>query len=1075
MQSRAISGARILQAASRAAARPRTPLANGRALWTANRHLANSSLLCRRFTTSPRSSEAKATASEAAATKGGVSASASSGLAPGEEVHGFVVEDVQTVSELKLKAIRLRHATTGAEWLHIDRDDRNNVFSVGFSTSVSDSTGVPHILEHTTLCGSEKYPVRDPFFKMLNRSMSTFMNAWTAHDYTQYPFSTMNAKDYENLQTVYLDAVFKPSLREVDFRQEGWRLERSDPTDSTSSWQLKGVVYNEMKGAFSDAGSLFATRAEQQMFPGSTYQYVSGGDPAFIPDLTHEQLVEFHRTRYHPSNARFYSYGNFPLAPQLERVGRTIGAYSRLAPPTVPMDVLPFGEKQVTEFGPVESVGSADKQTKFSVSYLTNDMRNVYETFSMSMFSSLLLSGTSAPMHKALIDSHIGADYSSNTGYSPFTRQSSLSVGLQGMADKDIPRVEALIGETFAKVGEQGFERRRIDAALASVELAYKHKTADFGLQLMKSISTGWFHGVDPVEYLKVSDNVARLRADVDRGKHFEALADRYFANSKHKLKYVMLADPKHSQQLDQREQEMIQNKLASLSSVELAQIDEKNRLLADEQMKKEDLSVLPTLAIDDVAERAARYALDMGVAGDCVPVQWRSTATNGISYFRAINDVREKHPDLLPYTPLFCDALTYLGTQTRDMPEIETDIRLHTGGISFSPFVTTDVSNLGHIEAGVSFGSHCLDHHIPSMYDLVLELVRETNFDNTRRLRALLNSLSTNMFNDVADSGHMYARRLSASTLTPEMHAQETLNGIAQVKFISDLARLKDLTPVVEKLKQVQDVVFNRMTVRTAVTTNTGSVDDNQAALDKFLASYPQNDASSDNGSAKSNGKQQGAAATTDGTLESKFATTSERFFCPLPFATNYAAKSTRTVPYMHADSVKLQLLAKFLTPNYLHREIRERNGAYGGGASFSALQGVFSFFSYRDPSPLETVNTFARSIDWITKEHSISDREMTEAKLSVFGDLDTPLSVSEEGMSYFTTGITDDMRQERRELFFDVSANDLKDVAVKYLTPNAAGSSYDDHTQKPSSSIAVIGEEGLAISGEWKRVHLQ
>ncbi|KAJ2523427.1 Mitochondrial presequence protease [Coemansia sp. RSA 1939] len=1032
---------------------------------------AVSSLLSQRrsFTPSLKSHEAKSTGETAP----------SGTLRAGDEMHGFVVQDVQGVGELKLKAVRLRHAATGAEWLHIDRDDRNNVFSVGFGTSVSDSTGVPHILEHTTLCGSEKYPVRDPFFKMLNRSMSTFMNAWTAHDYTQYPFATMNSTDYENLQAVYLDAVFRPTLREVDFRQEGWRLERSDPGDTASSWQLKGVVYNEMKGAFSDAGSLFATRAEQQLFPGTTYQYVSGGDPAFIPDLTHAQLVEFHRARYHPSNARFYSYGSFPLAPQLQRVDRIISSYTRLEPPVVPMDVVPFGEKQITEFGPVESVGAADKQTKFSISYLTNDMRNVYETFSMSIFSSLLLNGTSAPMHKALIDSHIGADYSANTGYSPYTRQSSLSVGLQGMADKDIPRVEALVGETFARVRDEGFERRRIDAALASVELAYKHKTADFGLQLMKSVSTGWFHGVDPVEYLKVSENVARLRADVERGKYFETLADRYFIDSKHKLKYVMLADPKHSQQLDQREQEMIRTKLASLSSSDLAQIDAKNKLLADEQMTEPDLSVLPTLAISDVAERSARYALDMGVAGDCVPVQWRSTATNGISYFRVINDVREKHPDLLPYMPLFCDALTYLGTRSRDMPEIETDIRLHTGGISFSPFVTTDVANLGHIEAGVSFGSHCLDHHIPAMYDLVLELVRETNFDNTNRLRALLNALSTNMFNDVADSGHLYARRLSASTLTPEMQANESLHGIAQVKFISDLARLKDLAPVIEKLKQVQEVVFNRMTMRTAVTASAGSVDSNQTALDSFLASYPQRKdvvdsgapAAPDSSLTASNGTQQTATSSSAASAsEAKFAATSQRFFCPLPFATNYAAKSTRTVPYMHGDSVKLQLLAKFLTPNYLHREIRERNGAYGGGASFSALQGVFSFYSYRDPSPLDTIKTFVRSVEWLTNEHSISERELTEAKLSVFGDLDTPLSVSEEGMSYFTTGITDDMRQERRGLFFDVSANDLKDVAAKYLASPSESSS-----SSSSASIAVIGEEGLAISGEWKRVHLQ
>ncbi|KAJ1942204.1 Mitochondrial presequence protease [Kickxella alabastrina] len=1060
MSASTIKGARMLSAANATATKTSRLVFGARSLSLSCRPLTATTVVSNALSRtqqhtllSPRSFSTSSTRKSQSA---GISAEGplTSGLEKGQELHGFKVEDIQTISELKLRAIQLRHQQTGAEWLHIERDDKNNVFSIGFNTSVSDSTGVPHILEHTTLCGSEKYPVRDPFFKMLNRSMSTFMNAWTAHDYTQYPFATQNSRDYENLQGVYLDAVFKPTLREVDFRQEGWRLERNP--DGALGWQFKGVVYNEMKGAFSDAGSLYATRAEQQLFPGTTYQYVSGGDPEFIPDLTHEQLVEFHRTRYHPSNARIYSYGNLPLAPQLQRVAQVIGSYTRITPATVGMDVEEFGEKMVSELGPVESVGTADKQTRFSLGFLANDLRNVYETFSMSMFSSLLLNGTSAPMHKALIDSHIGSDYSANTGYSPYTRRTSLAVGLQGISDSDIPLVERRIRETFALVHEQGFERRRVDAALAGVELAYKHRTADFGLSLMKSISTGWFHGVNPVEYLKVSENVARLRADIERGGFFETLADRYFLNSRHTLKYAMLPDTKYNERLDRREHELIQGKLASLSSADLALVDRKNEALAQEQMRQEDLSSLPTLTLADVPADAGRYALSMGVAGDGtpVPVQWRTTSTNGISYLRVINDVRDKYPELRAYLPLFCECLTYLGTTSRDMAEIETDIRLHTGGISFSPFVTTDLANLGHIEAGISFGSHCLDQHIEPMYGLVLELVRETNFGNKDRLKALLNALASNMFNDVASSGHAYARRLAASTLVPEAGALETMNGISQVKFISDLARLKDLDPVVEKLKRVQEVVFNKLTMRTAVTTNKGSSDDNQRALDHLLQSYPQQ------------GHQQQSKQGGWKEVE-KFTATSGRFFCPLPFATNYAGMATRCVPYNHADSVKLQLLAKFLTPNYLHREIRERNGAYGGGAGYSALQGVFSFFSYRDPSPLTSIETFAKSIEWITAEkHEISEREMMEAKLSVFGDLDTPLSVAEEGMGYFTTGVTDDMRQERREQFFAVTPADLKDVACRYLASENAAK---------VTSVAVIGEETLAISGDWAQVHLK
>ncbi|KAJ2683830.1 Mitochondrial presequence protease, partial [Coemansia spiralis] len=362
----------------------------------------------------------------------------------------------------------------------------------------------------------------------------------------------------------------------------------------------------------------------------------------------------------------------------------------------------------------------------------------------------------------------------------------------------------------------------------------------------MKSLSTGWFHGVDPVEYLQVSDNVARLRAGVEGGRFFEGLVDRYFASSKHKLKFVMLADPKHSQRLDQREHELIQATLAALGPKGLAEVDAKNAALAQEQAKTEDLSALPTLTLADVDRKAARYAVDMGVAGESVPVQWRTTATNGISYVRVINEVREKHPELWPYMPLFCEALTYLGTATRDMAEIETDMGLHTGGISFAPYVATDLDNLGHIAAGISLGTHCLDQHIEAMHRLVLELVRETNFGNVGRLRALLSALSTNMFNDVADSGHAFARRLAASTLTPEMQAQESLSGISQVRFLSGLARLQDLAPVVARLQEVQAVIFNRLTMRAAVTTNAGSADDNQHALEQLVAQYPQHDAGS-------------------------------------------------------------------------------------------------------------------------------------------------------------------------------------------------------------------------------------
>lgn len=248
-------------------------------------------------------------------------------LKKGDKIFNFKVDGVEEIVELDLTLFKLVHERTLATHYHLYRDDPNNVFCIAFRTPPSDSTGVPHILEHTVLCGSEKYPVRDPFFKMLNRSMASYMNAWTASEHTAYPFCTANQQDYANLRDVYCDAVFNPHLSKMDFLQEGWRLEHTDPSNPQSAIQFKGVVYNEMKGALSDSESLFATRAQQKLFPGTVYGHVSGGDPPNIIELTHEQLKNFHATHYHPSNALFYTYGNFPLEDSLMYIDKKLAQF----------------------------------------------------------------------------------------------------------------------------------------------------------------------------------------------------------------------------------------------------------------------------------------------------------------------------------------------------------------------------------------------------------------------------------------------------------------------------------------------------------------------------------------------------------------------------------------------------------------------------------------------------------------------------------------------------------------------------------------------------------------------------
>ncbi|CAG8437370.1 10107_t:CDS:10 [Acaulospora colombiana] len=617
------------------------------------------------------------------------------------------------IPELQLTAVRLVHEATGAEHLHIAREDDNNVFGVGFSTPPTDSSGTPHILEHTTLCGSKKFPVRDPFFKMLNRSLANFMNAFTADDYTIYPFSTTHRLDYENLRDVYMDSTFHPNLRELDFRQEGWRLEHQVPQDRSTPLQFKGVVYNEMKGQMSDVGYLFCSQVQKHMFPGTSYEHNSGGEPRHITDLTYEELLRFHRFHYHPSNAKFYTYGNFPLEEHLTVIDDKIKGFGKSKPDKgVKSPNSSEFPKRVKISGPLDPMNSPEKQTWFSISYLACDTNasyhnnpysvlttslDVFESFALRMFAYLLLDGHASPMHKALIDTNIGSGFSDNTGYDSSTKMSSLSIGLQGMRSQDIELVsgsdldlndskmekslnaEETIKKVFEDVRKDGFDPRRIEAALHQTELGKKHKTADFGLNLMHGLSSGWFNGINPADLLEINKvNIEELREKIKSGPFFQSLVEKHFLNNPHTLTCIMEPDPNFTEIINAEESKRLESRISTMTPSDQEQVYVQSLELLKKQEEKEDLSVLPTLKVEDIPLEMQRFPLHIDNIDGC-EVQWRKTATNGITYFKAFDRIEGLPEDLRLYLPLFTQALTSLGTKKKTMAELEDEIRLYT------------------------------------------------------------------------------------------------------------------------------------------------------------------------------------------------------------------------------------------------------------------------------------------------------------------------------------------------------------------------------------------------------------
>ncbi|RYO95659.1 hypothetical protein DL763_003630 [Monosporascus cannonballus] len=982
---------------------------------------------------------------------------------PGEKLHGFTLLRAKHVPELELTALHLKHDKTGADYLHIARDDSNNVFSVGFKTNPPDDTGVPHILEHTTLCGSEKYPIRDPFFKMLPRTLSNFMNAFTGSDHTYYPFATTNAQDFRNLMSVYLDATLHPLLKETDFTQEGWRIgpenpqvaaAEGEPTPGDSKLVFKGVVYNEMKGQMSDAGYLFYIRFQDHIFPSINN---SGGDPQKITDLTYEQLKKFHAGHYHPSNAKLMTYGDMPLADHLKEIDTRMGVFERIQADLEskrPID-LTDGPRAVTVFGPVDPLADPDKQYKTSVSWITGDTTDVLESFSLAILSSLLMDGYGSPLYKGLVESGLGTDWSPNSGYDSSAITGIFSVGLTGVARENVEKVKDEVQKILREVREKGSERSKIDGYLHQLELSLKHKTANFGVSVLHRLKGKWFNGADPFKSLAWNDTVAAFEAKLAEGGYLEGLMDKYLLHD-NTLAFTMAPSETFGADLAREEDERLASKIIEATreaggEQEARKFFEQRELdLLVEQGKSstQDLSCLPTVHVGDIPRQKEPVVVRDEVAHGTA-IQWREAPTNGLTYFRAINELENLPDELRVLIPLFTDSIMRLGTKDMTMEQLEDLIKLKTGGISVGYHSTPSPTDFQQASEGLVFTGMALDRNVPAMLDLIRKLVLETNFDSPQaslRIRQLLEAAADGVVNDIASSGHAFARRYAESSLTRNAYLGEQVGGLSQVKLITSLAsraqsdRYED---VIEKLKQIQNFALAGDNMRTALTCGSDSSRDISKALSEFMASRPTEPVSFSPAPKQS------------------FTRDIKAFF-PLPYQVYYGSLALPTVSYTSHHGAPLQILAQLLTHKHLHHEIREKGGAYGGGAYMKGLDGLFGFYSYRDPNPQNTLSIMRNAGRWAL-DKQWSDQDFDEAKISVFQSVDAPKAVNAEGMDRFVSGITEEMKQRRREELLDTTKDQVREVAQTYIV---------DALAKGQERIAFLGKKQDWVDGSW-RIH--
>ncbi|KAF3857855.1 hypothetical protein F7725_011056 [Dissostichus mawsoni] len=875
----------------------------------------------------------------------------------GQKIHGFTVREVVVVPDLFLTAVKLTHDKTGAH------------------------TGVPHILEHTVLCGSEKYPCRDPFFKMLTRSLSTFMNAFTASDYTMYPFSTQNGKDFQNLLSVYLDAVSSLVYESrTSGEQEGWRLEHEDPKDLSTPLVFKGVVFNEMKGAFSENERVYAQHLQNKLFPDHTYSVVSGGEPLDIPDLTWEQLKQFHATHYHPSNARFFTYGDLPLEQHLKQIEEeALSRFERINQHGGPV-TAPLEQPYHVTCGPDAMAPDPKRQDTLCVSFLLGDITDTFEGFTLSLLSSLMMSGPNSPFYKALIEPNIGTDFSSVAGYDGSTKEASFSIGLQGMAEEDTERVKQIIRETIDDIIEKGFEEERIEALLHKIEIQMKHQSTNFGLSLASYIASSWNHDGNPVELLQISDSVTQFRKALTENPRFlQDKVKHYFKENTHRLTLSMSPDETYVEKQAKAEEEKLQKKIQALSDSDKKEIYEKGLELLAAQSKTQDASCLPALKVSDIEPTIP-----------ITPVQISTAADQRLVYFRAM-----------------CSLNTLPGTQALRAAVLQ---RRHKDGLWRSGLQAA-VSAEGAEDGGdVRLSSRLSDSAQLDMYE-------------QERLRVLVMMSAQELANGIAYSGHMYAMTRACRHLTPSGDLQETFGGMEQVKFMKKIAEMSDLSQVIRILPRIKKHLLNPDNM-------SGSAGEfyegrlwKQKDTQTCQKSYYRGEAlrgKLDNSSQEPLDPQGGSGLSRKLISEVNFQPCQMKTFFQMPFPINFISESIRTVPFAHED------YASFST---------ERSGRRAGlmGAE-PGWEADSSPLLIQGPELHADPSAFRRGVDW-AKSGDFSQQDIDEAKLSVFSAVDSPVAPASKGMGRFLSGVTDEMLQGHRERLFAVSHRSLVEVAERYL----------------------------------------
>jgi presequence protease len=945
-------------------------------------------------------------------------------LSTGDVQYGFKVLRVEQIPDIRVTAYEMEHDKTGAKVLHLHCDDRENLYAIGFRTPPGDSTGVPHILEHSVLAGSERFPLKDAFNELMRGSLQTFINAFTYPDKTIYPVASQVRADFFNLARVYTDLVLKPRLLRQTFAQEGHHFELADSEDSGSELIVSGIVYNEMKGAYSSPDNLMYKAIQENLYPETPYAHDSGGSPEAIPALTYESFRQFHQAYYSPTNARWFLYGDIPTADHLIFLEEMLSGFGR-----VPVDSFvrsqPRWSKPAAVRGsyPVGKNEELRKKTTVNMAWMMAENRDDETVLLLKIVSGMLVGSAAGPLRKALIDSGLGEDLSPLTGLEQDLKQIAFAVGLRGADPDKAAEIENLVLNTLDHVVASGFDRDLIEGTLHQVEFQgkeIKRSAYPYGIVLMGRVFHTWLYDGDPLAGLNFPRLIENVRSkwSEDPGL-FQDIVRTWFSDNPHRLLSVMEPSPTYNEDREAAFRTKMAGIKAGLSSADIENIRREAAALKrfqSETDSPEAQATLPRLHLRDIQRTVETIPTERTFIHG-VPAMAHDLYTNGIVYLDLAFDISDIPEDLQPYLPLLGKLMTNMGAAGFNYEVMAKRMVLKTGGLGCSLAVgLTAIEQTPWQKMIIQV--RALHRNVKDAVDILSDILTAGDLSHESRMRDLIAEKKNRLHASVVPAGHLFAKRLAAASLSLPAYRDEQWHGRTQIRLLTEAADQFEnrKESFQESFGRLKDLIFRRGRLMLNLTADGEGLSLLAQALDGLMPRLPE-------------GGTPGMAAMPD--LHRRDSGVA------IPAQVCYVAKAMKAPTYADPLAAPLVVAARHLSSGYLYKHIRVQGGAYGGMCQYDPMNGLFAFLSYRDPHLLETLDIYRRAVDFITHE-AIPGQELEKAIIGAIGALDRPMDPAGRGYTAMIrafAGLTDEDRQRFRDGILDITADAIQEKAARYF----------------------------------------